>query len=135
MSRLFCDTSYFVALMYPRDQHHRAAVALEPVVESSDLVTTEEILIELLNFFCEAGQKVRTEVSGYTRQLLINPKFAVIARNDLSFLDGLEFYERRPDKGYSLTDCISMNVCRELGIGEILTSDNHFVQEGFRILL
>lgn len=135
MSRLFCDTSYFVALVYPRDQHHQAAVALEPVVEASDLATTEEVLIELLNFFSGAGRKVRTQVSLYARQLLLNPKFTIIGRNDLSFLEGLELYESRPDKGYSLTECISMNVCRELGIEEVLTSDNHFVQEGLRILL
>jgi len=53
----------------------------------------------------------------------------------VQFLKALELYESRLDKGYSLTDCISMNVCRELGIKEILTHDRHFEQEGFKILL
>ena len=52
-----------------------------------------------------------------------------------TFLDGLALYKRRPDKGYSLTDCISMEALREEGITEILTHDNHFTQEGFVILL
>jgi len=51
------------------------------------------------------------------------------------FLKGLELYASRLDKGYSLTDCISMNICREFDITEILTHDHHFEQEGFRILL
>lgn len=37
----------------------------------------------------------------------------------------------RPDKGYSYTDCTSFVLMRRLGIGEALTLDEHFVQEGF----
>ena len=40
----------------------------------------------------------------------------------------------RPDKGYSLTDCISMQTMRREGLTEILTNDRHFEQEGFRAL-
>ena len=40
-----------------------------------------------------------------------------------------------PDKGYSLTDCISMNVMRRDGLIEVLTNDEHFTQEGFSCLL
>jgi predicted nucleic acid-binding protein len=47
----------------------------------------------------------------------------------------LPLYERRPDKQYSLIDCISMNVMRRKGISEILTRDRHFSQEGFVRLL
>jgi predicted nucleic acid-binding protein len=43
--------------------------------------------------------------------------------------------EARPDKGYSLTDCVSMLVMRQEGITEILTHDIHFTQEGFTKLL
>ena len=52
-----------------------------------------------------------------------------------SFLDGFALYKARPDKEYSLTDCISMEAMRAGGITEILTHDNHFTQEGFAILL
>jgi predicted nucleic acid-binding protein len=40
----------------------------------------------------------------------------------------------RPDKGYSLTDCISMGTMRREAITEVLTNDRHFEQEGFRAL-
>ncbi len=135
MNRLFCDTLYFTALINPKDQWHQSAVSIEPLVETLDLVTTEEVLTELLNFYGEFGQRMRFEVSLYVRQLLVNPKFEIIGRRELSFLNALELYESRLDKGYSLTDCISMNVCRELKITEILTHDHHFEQEGFKILL
>ncbi len=53
----------------------------------------------------------------------------------MNFLKSAALQRSRLDKGYSLTDCISMNVCRKLGIKEILTHDRHFEQEGFEILL
>ena len=46
----------------------------------------------------------------------------------------MNLYEARPDKGYSLTDCISMQTMRKEGISEALTDDRHFEQEGFRAL-
>jgi len=49
-------------------------------------------------------------------------------------LDGLTLYEARPDKVYSLTDCISMQVMRREGLTDVLTNDHHFTQEGFHIL-
>jgi uncharacterized protein len=52
-----------------------------------------------------------------------------------TFLDGLSLYKSRPDKGYSLTDCISMQAMHQEGITEVLTHDAHFAQEGFALLL
>jgi predicted nucleic acid-binding protein len=33
-----------------------------------------------------------------------------------------------------MTDCISMQTMRGLGLTDVLTSDRHFEQEGFRAL-
>ena len=59
----------------------------------------------------------------------------MVAQSHESFLAGLALYERRPDKQYSLVDCISMNVMRQKQVQEILTHDRHFSQEGFTRLL
>lgn len=64
-----------------------------------------------------------------------NPGVEVRQQSHQSFLNGLALYKARPDKGYSLTDCISMEAMRQEGIGEILTHDQHFTQEGFIVLL
>jgi predicted nucleic acid-binding protein len=50
------------------------------------------------------------------------------------FLDGLALYEDRPDKGYSLADCISMQIMRLEGLTHVLSNDRHFEQEGFTAL-
>ncbi len=59
----------------------------------------------------------------------------MIPQSDRSFQAGFALYQARPDKKYSLTDCISMQAMRQEGITEILTHDGHFTQEGFSILL
>jgi predicted nucleic acid-binding protein len=51
------------------------------------------------------------------------------------FEQGIEFYGRRPDKAWSLTDCISFVVMDEQGIQDALTGDHHFEQAGYRALL
>ena len=58
----------------------------------------------------------------------------VIPQSRDSFLAGLELYRSRPDKGYSLTDCIAMQTMRREAISDVLTNDRHFEQEGFRAL-
>ena len=39
---------------------------------------------------------------------LARPTRAFLPQTRSSFLAGVELYRARPDKGYSLTDCISM---------------------------
>jgi uncharacterized protein len=69
------------------------------------------------------------------RDLLNDPTVTVIPQSRQTFLAGLALYEARPDKEYSLADCISMAAMRQEGITEVLTHDDHFTQEGFTRLL
>jgi len=51
------------------------------------------------------------------------------------FAGGLDLYRERPDKDWSLTDCISFVIMRQQQITDALTADLHFVQAGFRALM
>jgi predicted nucleic acid-binding protein len=48
---------------------------------------------------------------------------------------GLDLYARRMDKDWSLTDCISFEAMRRHQISDALTTDHHFEQAGFNVLL
>ena len=135
MSAVFVDTLYFVARINKRDQWHEAALALDSVLEDATLVTTESVIIELLNFFAGYPATIKQSAAALTRDLWSSDIVEIIPHNSETLLDALALYEARLDKGFSLTDCISMVVMRRRSIGEVLTHDHHFTQEGFNILL
>lgn len=97
-------------------------------------MTTENVITEYLNFFAEWGEHFRRKVSVNVRGALALPSVEVLPHTHESFLAGLALYEARLDKGYSLTDCTSMEIMRNLGMNEVLTNDRHFEQEGFHVL-
>ncbi len=135
MRRVFADTYYWIALLNVRDQGHAAAKAIAQTLQQATLITTQEVLSEVLTYFCEHGRFVRQTVTAFIRSILADPAIVVYPQSDETFLDGLAFYESRPDKEYSHVDCISMLAMRREGIAEALTDDDHFTQEGFTILL
>ena len=47
----------------------------------------------------------------------------------------LSEYSQHADKSWGLVDCASFLVMRDLGISEAFTSDSHFEQAGFKVLL
>lgn len=135
MSTVFADTLYWIALINSRDQWHERAVSIKTALADSSLVTTDSVLTEVANFFAEYGEVMRRKVALAIRTILSDEQVEVFSETRQTFLDGLTMYESRSDKGYSITDCIAMNVMRKRGITEVLTHDTHFTQEGFHILL
>jgi len=134
MTALFADTFYWVALADFTDSAHQRALAMTSERAASSIVTTDEVLVEYLTFFAAAPEAVRRRVATSVQRILANPVIRVIPQSRTSFLSGLDLYIQRPDKNYSLTDCISMQTMRREGIPEALTNDKHFEQEGFRAL-
>ena len=135
MNRVFADTIYWIALINPRDQWHEKAVEAGKSLGKVTLVTTDNVLEVVLNFYCERGKYFRKVASQNVRAILLNLNVEIVSASHDNFLNGVTLYESRLDKGYSLTDCVSMNVMRGQNITQILTHDVHFEQEGFEILL
>jgi uncharacterized protein len=135
MRRIFADAQYWVALLNDQDQGHVAAQAISRTLQGAMLYTTEEVLIEVLAFCSERGRPLRQLAAATVRSVYANAMMHVFPQSRESFFAGLALYEARPDKGYSLTDCVSMTVMRQQGIIEVLTHDRHFTQEGFTTLL
>ncbi len=134
MKPVFADSLYWIAITYVRDQWHRQAIKASQRTQRAEIVTTEEVLTEFLAAF-RYDRVLRQAATASIERVGNNPKVTVLEQSHQSFLDGLVLYKDRPDKEYSLTDCISMLAMRKLVITEILTHDNHFKQEGFTVLL
>ncbi|MBW3623408.1 MAG: PIN domain-containing protein [Armatimonadetes bacterium] len=137
MNEVFLDANGLIGWTNPRDQWHRAAVEARRLLSSGTrIVTTYEVLTEYLSHYAAFGPYLREQSSRMVRSVFVNPQFRIIedpAR--VAFFLGLDLYERRRDKQYSLVDCISMAVMRREGITHVLTNDHHFEQEGFTLLI
>jgi uncharacterized protein len=133
---VFADAFYWIALTSIADAAHERAKQYEEMQyeQEGEIVTTEEVLTEYLNYFHrpplrdKAGAFVAAIASGEYGTRIIH-------QSHISYSSGLTLYRKRPDKEYSLTDCISMETMRTEGLTDVLTSDHHFEQEGFVALL
>lgn len=134
-NRVFADTHYWVAILNPRDQWHRAAVEMREMLGDIRLVTTETVLVELLNYFAESGPHPRDASVQMVQSIIEDDEVEFIPHGSDTFARAVSLYASRSDKGYSLTDCVSMLAMTELGLAEALTNDSHFEQEGFVVLL
>jgi uncharacterized protein len=134
MRTVFVDTWFWVALSNNRDEHHALALELEAHLDSARFVTTDAVLLELLGAFAKRGSILRVAAHKLVEAILENPNMLVIPQRRDVFLQALVRYGQHDDKGYSLADCISMATMDDLGIREVLTYDQDFVQAGYTAL-
>lgn len=134
-TEVFLDTAFAIALSASTDQYHQQAIRLAEELEASKtrLVTTQAVLLEIGN----ALARLRYRQAAI--QLLIaleqDPTVEIIPLSETVYRQALQLYATRPDKEWGLTDCVSFVVMRERGLTEALTTDNHFEQAGYQILL
>ncbi|MBI2804743.1 MAG: type II toxin-antitoxin system VapC family toxin [Planctomycetes bacterium] len=133
MRAVFADTFYFLALLNNTDQGHQKAVDLTNR-HVGRMTTTGWVLTELADALAWT-QTGRNQFARTLEKLKADPNIQVIPCDDALFQDGVDLYVRRPDKEWSLTDCISFVVMTREGITNALTGDRHFEQAGFVALL
>jgi predicted nucleic acid-binding protein len=130
---LFLDTSFLLALVLSDDQHHQRALAWQRRVRQP-LLTTEYVILELADAL--AGTELLRRVAVRTIEIIRTDATVRVAPASTSLLnEGLHFFSTRPDKRWSLTDCISFVVMQNENAREALSSDHHFEQAGFTALL
>lgn len=93
------------------------------------------VLAELLNDFSKRGEYFRQLALQLIETLYADENTTVIAQTDAQFHQGMALYKQRPDKQWSLTDCVSFHIMTQMGIQQALSYDKHFEQAGFVALL
>jgi hypothetical protein len=97
MKLVFADAAYWIALVNPNDQWFEAAVAAyEELGPDAHLVTTEEVLTEVLNNFSRDGRRIREKAVEQVWTILNADDVTVHGQTHDSFLAGLQRYELRP---------------------------------------
>lgn len=64
-----------------------------------------------------------------------DPNVGIVPLTETLFSQAMNLYRNRMDKEWGLVDCISFVVMEERGITAALTTDLHFQQAGFQVLL
>ncbi len=126
---VFADTFALIAWLNPRDDAH-ALVAAYLDGFTGRLVTTEWVLMELADAL--SAPEARATAVAFLHAVRADPMFDVVGYIAAVYQTGFDLFATRPDKAWSLTDCISFGVMAERGLTDALTADRHFEQAGFR---
>ena len=132
MNAIFADTFFYVALVSRNDANHSKAVELSRQL-IGPIVTTAWVLTEIGDAL--AAPRQRPVFRLLLDSLLADSRVSIVPPSKQLFDLGVDLYDSRPDKEWSLTDCISFTVMQQMKLREALTGDHHFEQAGFRALL
>ncbi len=132
MTPVFADAHFWVALLNPRDQWYERAVAVVAELKRP-ILTTRFVFLEVVAAF--ARTSTRVWYGDLLDRLTVDSNTTVLPLSDDDMTAGEVLYRDRPDKDWSLTDCISFRVMEARGLREAQTNDHHFEQAGFVALL
>ena len=135
MKRIFADAGYWIALVHPRDPLHTRAQEESASIADAQVVTSQMVLVEVVNAFAGQGAVFRQAASKLAQALKSSPSVSIVQQTSGQFHQDVAFYEHRADKGWSLTDCASFINMQQQKISDALTEDRHFEQAGFKALL
>jgi uncharacterized protein len=129
---MLIDTSGFYCFFDQNDRRHADA---RTFMQSADArLTTSYVLAELIPL-CYARHLNQQKTPAFVSTLLQNPLLEIVWVDEDLHRAAFTLLQERQDKTYSLCDAVSFLLMRERGIGEALTTDKHFEQEGFMRLL
>ena len=135
MSEVFADAGYWIALQDTRDRLQGRALALTVEIEPCLIVTTQMVLVEVLNMFANRGEQQRRLALEVVERAERSLDVEIVPQTPAQFRAAAERYAERSDQTWSLTDCASFIVMEERGITDALAHDRDFEQAGFAALL
>jgi predicted nucleic acid-binding protein len=134
MKSVFLDASYLLAVEVANDQNRRPATEHWNRVDAAGLpklVTTTYVFSEVVTYLNSRGLHSKAVEVG--EDLLESPHVRLVHVGDELFQAAWSFLIQHHDKRYSLTDCASFILMRELGIQTAFSFDHHFRQAGFDV--
>ena len=134
-TEVFLDAAFAIALSSQTDAFHQKAVQLAQRLraESTKLVTTRGVMLEIGNALSRL--RFRAAAVRLLEALENDPNVGIAPLTESLYAEAFELFRNRQDKEWGLIDCVSFVVMQQRGIASALTTDEHFAQAGFRVLL
>ena len=133
---MFVDTSGWANVIDPGQPFNRLATALAArAVAVGNLVTTSLVLAELTGLLTSPLRIPKPTQLRLLADVRSDPMVEIVHVDETRQEAGWNLWASRPDKSWSLVDCVSFEVMRLRGLTDALTSDHHFEQAGFVRLL
>ena len=118
-----------------RDAYHPDAASLlrRLALAGRMIVTSDYVVAETLNL--AVARRGRIVADRLLQLLDTSSGLRIECIGAEHFEAARAFFRRHADHDYSFTDCTSFVLMDRLRIRDALTSDHHFVEAGFRMLL
>jgi predicted nucleic acid-binding protein len=124
----FVDTSYWVGLLVPRDQHHSQAKAIW-IDDPGPLISTNHVVGETWTFLRRrAGHQAAVAFLDAVDQ---STSVAVIHVESSIEDEARRWLRRHGEREYSFVDAVSFAVMRRRRLTEVLAFDEDFAAAGF----
>lgn len=135
MKSIFVDTSALIALGNKRDSFHQQALEIRNQLKSQNrnFITTNAVFLEFGNAFSRIYLK--PVAISVIKAIEMSPKWESVLIDELIFKRAFTLYQKMNDKEWGLVYCSSIIVAKEREITEVFSTDRHFKQAGFTILL
>ena len=78
MRQIFADAFFWIALVNPRDNWHARAKETLLEIRDCQLVTTDEVLAEVMTFYAESGQFLRCQAISLMKRVKVDPTIKVL---------------------------------------------------------
>ncbi len=132
MKLVFADTAFYQAFFNRKDMLHELATSLFHDLDAA-VVTTEYVLLELGAMMSRGP--LRGVFVDFVHRACRDSYTEIVPASPELFEEGLHLFSARPDKDWSMVDCISFTIMKRRGIQDALTADRDYIQAGYRALL
>ncbi|MBE3117749.1 MAG: PIN domain-containing protein [Candidatus Atribacteria bacterium] len=129
---IFVDTSAFYSLSCAEDRNYFQAIKIweDLVKEETDLVTNNYIVVESISLFqnrfgIEQVRTFQTKLVPFLNMDWIGEEQHAVA---------IQTVLTANRRNLSLVDCASFETMRRLGIETVFTFDEHFRDQGFKVI-
>ncbi len=132
---ILVDTGAWYALSDPRDRNSASAVAAWNQVRTGEYgraVATDYVLDETYTLL---RMRLGVRAVRAFRDRLARPgNLRILRVSERDFEEALDMMVAHDDQRWSLTDCTSFVLMRQLSIGNAFSFDRNFREAGFRLL-